>query len=389
MIWMHPTDFAPVVAHRLQGIAPGRRVLFLYHAPQWVWGNPRDLMPKTGDQSPWLANGAVVGRRFANGLFRTISASGKAVDFFVTDDEVGLTNWSTTQSQRAAIAADPRFAPVARQFHLENISKINGLSHYDVLRRWNAATRSLINYYFHQAYFVPLKAYFPLAWMSDYDDELVRTRYANWCLDYNGWSHWEVRPLKGNVQSPALYGNVMQLGWKGRNDGTNPNFKKSSLPAMCWTITDLRGLRRSSDVPIIPWVASRHFLSAWSNSPYYDEIIRHIVLNTGQTNLLYFNPESPIARHDDDADLSFVLGDLAKHLNHDPHFTTITLDRIPYNSKTLVSGVLLANGSGLFRVTLSPGETSVTLKLPGDEKPTVVTPLPGDVGAWITRPAQN
>ena len=189
MIWLSDGKNPGVTARKLTALPAGRRVLFVWHAQDQIWGDPDDAVApapqdmadrtvpaKTRFQSPWLDHGAAARSAWFDSWLEGLKRSGASVDFLVTDAEVGLSMWGIQQPQIRAIAADPRFSPLAERFGIHDIANVGNIGHWDVCAAWNEATGSVIASYFRAAYYTPLARHFPDAGYCEYNDTMSTRR---------------------------------------------------------------------------------------------------------------------------------------------------------------------------------------------------------------------
>jgi hypothetical protein len=254
---------------------------------------------------------------------------------------------------------------------------------------------------FRKGFYDPLVKNFPGAGYSEFNDGYLPKAVAKYAPEFNGWQQYSFLPLFGSHQSIAYYHGFGQISWQGRNDGTNPDFLASPMPTLIWETQTARVHTAASELPQIPWIAGKsyrgdspdqasHFVIA--NTPYYEEGLWHIMMCSNTTNVLYWNTREQNSRPGfskfdaDNAALDADLAEFAKEADNAPSIHCLTLDNVPFNSKILVSGVECQGAHGkrkLFRVTLSSGEKTATVTLPGETQPREIK-LEGDqVGTWI------
>jgi len=399
MIWLSDRQEPGIIARQLAALPPGRRVLFIWHAQNQIWGDHDDAVPataadvaagtvpaKTTFQSPWLDHGSAAVAAWFGPWLDGVKKSGTAVDFLVTDAEVDLSMWAILPPQVHAIAADPRFGEIAAKYDLRDISAVGKLDHWDVCSAWNTAMASTIAGYFRAAYYAPLKSRFSDAGYTEYADGILPRALAGRCRDVNGWPNWSMGPMFGTHQSPPIYGQVRQLAYPGRNDGTNPDFAKDPLATLAWETSSMRALPLGSSYPIIPWFCPRSWKgdaagsAALGGTPYWNELVYHSMLAGGCVDCLFWDPKAPPA---DVMAMNDVLADLQTQTSNSKTLKPLSTDAIPFNATSIVSGVQCEDGHRLFRITVMPGATSATVTLPGETNPrTIAIPI-GQVGVWL------
>jgi hypothetical protein len=170
---------------------------------------------------------------------------------------------------------------------------------------------------------------------------------------------------------------------------------------LIWEVQTARAHTLASDIPQIPWIsyksyagdspdAKSHYLLA--NSPYYEEALWQILICSNATDVLFWNPKpqgqvGPGSAFDkDNIAMNSAMAELAAQMDNAPTIRCLTLDRVPYNSKVLVSGADCLGVHGtrrLYRVTLAPGERNATITLPGETNPRTIMLTGSQTGQWI------
>ena len=399
MIWANTDDAPGIIARQLAALPPGRRVLFIWHAQEQIWGDRDDFVSaaatdaaagavptKIAYQSPWLEHGAAVRAAWFGPWLDGVKRAGATVDFLVTDAEVGLSMWAIQPSQIQAIAADSRFAALARKYGIHDAANVGNLGQWNACAVWNNAMGSTIASYFHSAYYAPLSSRFPGAGYTEYSDVLIPALLTERARDLNGWPQFSVGPLCGTHQSPAIYGQIRQLANFNRNDGTNPDFARDPLATIAWETTTMRTLVLGSANPILPWFCSRSWrgdnagATPLANTPYWNELVYHAMLSGGCTSCLFWDPKP---QPTDLMTMNDLLTEFQKQTNNSQTLKPLTSDAIPFNASTIVSGVQCADGRQIFRITVMPGVTSATVKVPGETIARTVSIPAGQAGVWV------
>jgi hypothetical protein len=404
LIWMSTQSMPGIIARKLAALPPGRRVLFVWHAQEQIWGDRNDSVPATPAdiasgvvpagtifQSPWLDHGAAVRAAWFGRWLNGVKKSGTAVDFLVTDVERGLPMWVVHPPQVRAIGADPRFAALAEKFSIHDLAAVGNIGRWDVCSAWNAGMDSTIHGYFRSAYFAPLTKVFPGVGYSDYNSMILAAALADRARDLNGWAQPCLEPLPGTHQSPAIYGQIRQLANAGRNDGTNPDFTKDPLATIAWEAGTMRALVLGSSHPILPWFCPRSWrgdaagTTPLAGTPYWEEMIYHAMLSGGCVDCLFWDPSAPPA---DVMAMNQVLATLQARTHGSASLKPLTTDAIPFNTPVIVSGAACDDGRRLFRVTVMPTATSATFKLPGDSSARTISIPAGQAGVWLSDDAK-
>jgi len=409
MEWITTASQPAIVAQDMLNRAPGRRAIFIEHAPDFFWSRPGDRVKDANGnylnyQSPWLDHGVANSKAFFNAFWPQYKAAGASVDFVASDAEVSLSKWAISFAQIEAIGADPRYAPLGAKYGLPDVSASSSFSKSAgewIL--WNAIMDSEVASYTRQAINQPLISVFPDAGYCEYYNASLSLSVAQMAPDLNGWRQNTFDPLWGSYQAPVYYHVFSQISLPGRNDGTNPNFAASPMPTLIWETESARAHTLSSNAPQIPWIAYKTYAGVpaanfpLAKTPYYDEALWHIMLCSNTTDVLFWNPKNeqntaPGGEFDqNNAAMNDDLQAFSNATNGATSIQCITLSAVPYNSQVLVSGAECTGPKGkrrVFRITLAPGLHTATLTLPGDAAPRTIVTGANSTGLWIVIPEQ-
>ena len=388
------------VAAELNGRPAGARALLRWESnDNHVWRNPADALagpssrPADGHAllGPWLPAGATAEAAFEGRFAAALHQRGVAPDFLVLDTEMGVTTWDLTPPQLAAIVADPRWPPLAKRFGVRDTAGLIGTLDTPDARAFNLAMQVASGTDFRRAFFDPWQRQFPALHGCDFGDGVLDDAQARQAVDDNGVVQPQSLPMHGDVQSPCCYAWVHKVGRPPADRGADFG---QPLPVLCWLTGVVRAYARSPQ-PVLPWVAAR----GWTDpspahpqgsvpirdSPFQDELVWHVCLSGGCTDVLFFNPDG---RPGDDAAMDADLAALQRQAGDAASLRPLTTDAVPYAAPVLASGAVTPAGRRVYRVTVPsvvPERRSVTVTLPGDRDPTTVVVGPGECGTWVAR----
>ncbi len=404
MIWIsRPNRSLAAAALASRQTPPGDAAVFIWHL-DGVYHNfladPRDAArtPQgklTRYPSPWIAHGPARLKRAALRCFRRYKADGGRMDYLILDYEGGLSNWQLNAAAIQAIQNDPRSKALARQLGFSDFASIEEYttSHHYLI--WNSRMKQVVDTGLNNSLFAAARQYYPAVQGSNYSDYILTRRNAVWAPDRNG--HPQFRDSYfGTAGSPVLYGWIDQLAEQSPGGGGKP-YGRKPFAVLRWEVNRMRAARRSSDVPVVPWIASKNFghrQYAFRHSLYYNELIDHVAL-CGAANFLLFNPrpwlktQNPAhwANNAQDRLVNTLLATLNIKFGLQPR-RTITLAPVPWNSRLIATGMQIGTHEILWRVTVPPAVRRVRVAVAGAVK--VMKLPPGKVGFWYTsRPGQK
>ena len=367
------------MAGTMNAIPAGRRVGLGFCVTAPMWGvDALTEADGAATQSPWCDNGVKATQAaFGDWFAQYTAAGGPQPDFVALDDEHDFSTWTASDPAIDAIEADPRFSAVAELF------SVTGAKSQCFSIPWDGAMNALKNADLSLAMNGLITNF------SNYGDALVPTDLIGVAQDYNGWPVSGFT-TSGTFQSPAFYGWIGQVAWKGRNDGSDPDFANDPLATVIFE-ADQAKVYAQADKPILPWFAFRSYTGETggypiyiANSPYWDEQVFHVLMSAGSTNCLLWNPnQTP----DDTTALNDDLAELQKKCGNADTITPLGHDAVPYGSPVMASGVK-AGARRVWRVsvaTVSPKKQIVKVKLPGTTAVSSITIPAGAAGTWVVR----
>ena len=402
----------------------GRRVIFDWDVYRVIYGHPDDkLTTKQGEAftGPWWDHGIAAAEAAYDRFFRAYRDLGGKLDYFILDTEHSPAAEITTPERWAAVEQDPRFQDMLRAMHLTSAADIYNdkpMSH-----TWWRYSDYLAAQRYHRLYEV-VRKYYPNVKCCDYGVSyhppacLVAWGQARDPGDIPGRTGSHV----GTHQAPSPYGVITYLGGivvDGKPFGLGPF--RSALFA---TNEVRQALLTNREVPLMPWVAWRGYVSDWEKedkekqpphssigkTDYYQEVFFHTAL-CGPDTMLTWNPyrwraDQDPADYCSDRDLP-LLDDLADQVNQLIGYSdraTLVPAMTPAHQPFILTGCR-ANGQSVWRLTPDPDQSPVelekirtkdtpltfrlgdkTLTMPGGRVFTPEKPLSA-VGHWIVGPA--
>jgi hypothetical protein len=355
------------VARQLRSLPPGRRAV-CFSDRTLFWGQKEDLCAD-GTQGPNLQAGMRLQGDWCRSFFGEIRAARATVDFFITDLEVGLSNWTIQQAGMDAIKSDPRFAAFIAQ---TGITDFAGAAMDPArLLAWDAVAAGWVARAMNIGFAMPISSIFPDVVFSEFCGMRLSAEQAQYAPDPNGWKQPVPGPWYDSRITTAYYGCTCP---SQACDWTDP------LNTIAYQLNVARAMRRTDpDTPHLSWFPYPSYAgdgtlapnpryplasstsspqagstsSPQANSPYAAEFFFHHALSTGSTASLYFNNNAP-GCSTPQQDKSF--GDAVEALaaaacgqRLDPIFA----DPLAYDSKMILSGAM-AGGRPLYRISFSP-----------------------------------
>ena len=389
------------VAAELNARPAGARALLRWESnDNHVWHNPADQLAApattraTGAarcQGPWIPHGAAAEAAFEDRFADALRQRGATPDLLVLDTEMGVGTWDLTPPQLSAIVNDPRWPPLAQRFRVRSTAGLIGTLDTPGARAFNLAMQVTEGAYFHRAFFEPWTRKFPDLHGSDFGDGVLDDAQAAQAPDDNGVVQPMSLPMHGDLQSPCCYAWVHGIGRPPASRGAD--FARP-LPVLCWLSGVTRACARSLQ-PVLPWLAAKSWTDGSPrnpagtvrirDTPFQDELLWHVCLSAGCTDVLFFNPDGHPA---DDAAMDADLAALQRQAEDAPSLRPLTTAPVAYAAPVLVSGAVTPAGRRVYRVTVGsvePTSRRVTVTLPGEQAPTQVTIGAGSCGAWIAR----
>ncbi len=354
----------------------GRRAIFDWDVHRIMYKHPADkLATESGEKftAPWWNNGIAEAEKKYDEFFGAYKAMGGKLDYFMLDIEHTAGSDITSPEQWKAVEKDQRFAAVLNDLKMKSAKEI-----YEAKRpfAWWSYSGYLSGQYANRLYTV-VKKYFPDVKCSDYGG------WYNSKTDLVAWGVWEHTvdvPGRygfhvGTHQSPSLYGVITYLGDKevdGKRFGLGP-FRSMMLAS-----NYARAAVLSSDVPFMPWIAWRGYVSdftkqkipppycSFGNTDYYQESVFHTAMCNPDAFLLWSAFRWQTTQDPKDwcsaKDLQQI-DDMLDQLNHLAGYTdrtTLVSKLSPWHAPYLLSGIK-ANGRSVWRLTPDPEQSPVAL----------------------------
>ncbi len=376
-----------------------RRALFSWDMERDLLSHPDDAA-RTADGKPtehigvWPQQGAAtVGARFED-FFRRFKEAGGDARLLVLDFEGGYSNWhigSKNTERWLAIQNDPRFSQIAKRLGFSDLLTVADFRSGTNYLKWNAHTGLLVDEALNKAVFEPARRHFPKIQASNYGSYIVTE--ANTVPDLHGHMQWREGIPFGTHQSRSFYTSIGQLASK-KLDGQNP-FGQSPFAGLLLSVNYIRSMKRSSAIPIQPWVAWARYAGDGPNrppatvggTPYYRELVCHLALQ-GIAEFLFWNPHpwrkdqkpESLSLPEDEILLDELLGRINQRLEG-ASGEPVTVEAAPWNARVVASGMRVKDKI-LWRFSFAPQTDKVVVSLDG--KPVEITPERGEAGAWFT-----
>lgn len=402
-VWFREGDSPTEIAKESLRRPAGRRVLFCWDLERGILSDPEDRCRTaagelTDFQGVWPEHGVAAVKRKMEAFFGAFRLAGGQADWLILDFEGGYSNWHLGGPDKLAawqaIAADPRFPALAERLGFTDLASVADWRSGRHYLKWNAVTAGLVDAALNEAVFDVAREHFPDVQASNYGSVVMTEENA--VPDLNGHWQWREGLPFGTHQAPSFYTTIGQLAARPL-DGEKP-FGNSPFAGLLLTMNELRAIRRSSAVPVTPWVAWARYtgdgpgrpIATVGGTPYYRELIYHLALHDIDT-YLFWNPHpwradqrpEDLSMPADEELLDRLLAELGERLG-DGQRGALTLEPIPWGAQVLVSGMKIGERC-LWRVTLPDGTASVEVALGGQM--VTVEPPAGEVGAWVETPA--
>lgn len=400
---------------------PGRRVLFDWDVYRIAYSHPEDQFTTAKGErftGPWWDHGLAEAEAKYEAYFRALREMGGQLDYYIIDTEHSPASDVNQAERWAAVAQDPRCAELLAAMKVASPDDIVNAKPFSFT--WWRYSDYLACERYHRLFEV-VKRYFPDVQGSDYGMGYhSATQFMAWgetkdVGDIPGRTGCHV----GTHQAPSLYGTITYLGGivvEGKPFGLGP-FRS------CLYATNVlrEAMVSNPQVPLMPWVSWRGYVSDWEKDPpdkrppyssvgktdYFQEVFLHAAL-CNPLVILTWNPyrwrqDQDAADYCQDPDME-LLDDLADQANEMVGYTdrqSLVTALTPAHQPFILTGCL-ANGGSVWRLTPDPDQSPVelerikvsddplsfrlgdaTLTMPGGK---VVMPAKqlSSVGYWIT-----
>lgn len=372
MLWVRNSDYwdPGKVALASRRLPRHRAAIFLWNAAPKLLASPLDTCrtasgTPTHSPSPWLSAGANQISTQMAAFFRAFKAAGGRMNYLVLDYEAGITSWQLTPNDMMAIEADPRSKELEKKLGFPYLS--SAFFAGPNRRAWNLMMGSRIAKALDTAFFTPARASFPKLYGSNFGGVDMAAPYI--VPDPNG--HYQALScVFGNCQSPAFYGTIGCLAYA--SPGGQP-YGNSPFAILRYEMMYLQGVRSSSRLPVVPWVA---YPSYAKTAGYYKELIYQLALR-GVNQFLYWNPRGKDgATGKDDRSVNRYLAVLRRKLGTHPG-VPIACGAVGWETSLLVASRRDSVGRVVYRVTIPPRTPAVEV-LPGGR----ILDTRGRTGVW-------
>ena len=413
----------------LNALPPGRRALFAWHFgagffgdTTWSAENVASLDGTPSQQpSPWCESAVQLARAQWTAALSSMKAQDVNFDFLVLDNEQqGIFNNFNLMDQDASgkfvksIVNDPRanetrFGLPALNDQLIGVdtNRVGGPGVGNDYLAWNNVVAKLTTTALNEALWTPAKSAYPNLKGSNYEGFKMSATDA--APDWYGHAQPHDNVF-GSSNSPICYGVLIHAAtaW-GINPadptrlilGGSAKLARGPWSSLLMDVQTIRSVRRTGQTELCPWISTPVYaggepgqqlaapLCGYPTAPqYHDEMIRHLALAGSKTFLVWNSPSSPITTVYQTAapalriEHANRLNELLRELNtklggfvENP----LAMNRIAFNSNILVSGAQTSSGSYLWRVSVKPGVTALSLR-----GTTTVLAIPaGDAGVWF------
>ena len=413
----------------LNALPPGRRALFAWHFgagffgdTTWSAENVASLDGTPSQQpSPWCESAVQLARAQWTAALSSMKAQDVNFDFLVLDNEQqGIFNNFNLMDQDASgkfvksIVNDPRanetrFGLPALNDQLIGVdtNRVGGPGAGNDYLAWNNVVAKLTTTALNEALWTPAKSAYPNLKGSNYEGFKMSATDA--APDWYGHAQPHDNVF-GSSNSPICYGVLIHAAtaW-GINPadptrlilGGSAKLARGPWSSLLMDVQTIRSVRRTGQTELCPWISTPVYaggepgqqlaapLCGYPTAPqYHDEMIRHLALAGSKTFLVWNSPSSPITTVYQTAapalriEHANRLNELLRELNtklggfvENP----LAMNRIAFNSNILVSGAQTSSGRYLWRVSVKPGVTALSLR-----GTTTVLAIPaGDAGVWF------
>ena len=413
----------------LSALPPGRRALFAWHFgagffgdTTWSAENVASLDGTPSQQpSPWCESAVQLARAQWTAALSSMKAQDVNFDFLVLDNEQqGIFNNFNLMDQDAtgrfvkSIVNDPRanetrfgLPTLNDQLIGVDTNRVGGPGAGNDYLAWNNVVAKLTTAALNEALWTPAKSAYPNLKGSNYEGFKMSATDA--APDWYGHAQPHDN-IFGSSNSPICYGVLIHAAtaW-GINPadptrlvlGGSTKLARGPWSSLLMDVQTIRSVRRTGQTELCPWISTPVYvggepgqqlaapLCGYPTAPqYHDEMIRHLALAGSKTFLVWNSPSSPITTVYQTAapalriEHANRLNELLRELNtklggfvENP----LAMNRIAFNSNILVSGAQTSSGRYLWRVSVKPGVTALSLR-----GTTTVLAIPsGDAGVWF------
>lgn len=414
--WTSNTYFnARTIAQDLARQPAGRRTLFPWRYRNSLLDHPFDRIRRPDGTtetrpSPFVNAAKLSIKNELSPVLDELVALGAEVDYLIGDIESNghFACWNIDQSHIQAILEDPRFetqvmgngSTPRQMLGSWNAGQIKNRTPPEAAAAWNAVMDRLFSDAILESMIRPVVDRWPEAVVSNYGSMTVDPDET--VPDMNGWHAW-ADSLTGTHPAIETYGRLGGVVDYFSIDESDPTRLArrpgEALEPNGWTslridVNRTRAMLRSRNQPLHVWIATPawetdgNWRTWYSRSPYFRENVFHQALG-GAWHFIYWNPianDAPEAsdrerRHEEARQLQTILEEVDSATRGDPEPLPLRTGRIRWDSRSLLSGARLKDGSSIWRLTVSPEIGSVRL----DDRPDLVSIPPLTPGVWLRR----
>ncbi|MEE2973505.1 MAG: hypothetical protein VX672_10290 [Planctomycetota bacterium] len=414
--WTSKTYFnARAIAKDLERQPAGRRTLFPWRYRNSLLDHPFDRIRRPDGTtenrpSPFVDGATIAIRNELSLVLDQLVALGAEIDYLIGDIESNghFACWNIDQSHIQAILGDPRFGTQVmgngstprQMLGSWSAGQIKNRTPPEAAAAWNAVMDRLFSDAILASMIRPVLDRWPNAIVSNYGSVTVDPDQTT--PDMNGWHLW-ADSLTGThpaIETYGRLGGVTEYFGVDESDPTRLVHRGgNSLKPSGWTslrvdVNRTRAMLRSHNQPLHVWLASPtwetdgNWRTWYARSPYFRENIFHQALG-GAWHFIYWNPianDAPEAsdrqrRHEEARELQTILEEVDSATRGDPEPLPLRTGRIRWDSRSLLSGAKLKDGSSVWRLTVSPEIGVVRF----EDRPDLVSIPPRHRGIWIRR----
>ncbi|MCF7855900.1 MAG: DUF4838 domain-containing protein [Candidatus Pacebacteria bacterium] len=389
------------IAEAVKKSPEGMAALRIWHWEGEIFNHPEDRVrtPEgelTDLRGPWFEHGIARMREQMDTFFSEFKEAGGRLDFFVMDNEGGLSNWHLGKKAKETvtkIVEDPRAEEFRnelaqygltedrydevynwRKKHFGYTLADNVAERLDRVRPgylvWNAVVKKAYNEALNKGIAEVVLRYFPEAKISNYGSCELDVEHI--VPDGNGHLQFGISHV-GTHNSRSFYAGLgglqrFKVAPEGRAYGNAP------FDVLRFVVNKMRAVIRSSDAPMHPWISHKNFRqSVVRGNDYYQELVLHLALS-GADDFLYWNPNpwrgvrAEDWRTDEhDRLVDELLGELNERFEGKRR-EPVLLQPIDWDSDLIVSGMQVGDGKVYYRVTMPPNTKHVRVRTPGSSR---------------------
>jgi len=397
--WRTPAAIAAETANR----PDGHRVVFFYaNIVNDLAMHPEDacldhMNNLTSFRSPWINHGIATVRDRIQAWMESFVSAGGSLDAVILDNEYTLGAGQFMHSDGEcwdAIMADQRFPSLAEDLGFNDLRSIYwGNDRYN---EWNRVMDRRFDAAINAAVFDVVRTHFPDAVCSNYNSFIQDEGLSS--LDIEGHSLFRESDGCGSHDARSFYGRISSALAGSHTEGDSAVVGNESWSSLMVCLHRLRGMRQSSEGPLMAWVCNRSWggSALWQTplqaDPLWDELVLHLGMH-GVEKFLYWtesnplqNPIDPEGNPEQDQrrindlmqELDANVGDLA------PGYS---LNQPSFSERVVASSVSNEHAV-VWRFSFHEDVAGVSVRLDTGEQ-FYVQPEPGRRGAWFAHPAHR